>query len=152
MIRRPPRSTLFPYTTLFRSGVNLQITIPLGHDPPKLRGRDETCKQHRTPRVEDRGAERDRTVELLTARPCEQCQDRKSTRLNSSHLVISYAVFCLKKNKLCHARPIQLPNRAYKLHALAVTSAKRSVRAPAISTCVVSAFTILVMVNLPRLL
>src|SRR5256885_17037934 len=82
MIRRPPRSTLFPYTTLFRSGVNLQITIPLGHDPPTLRGRDETCKQHRTPRVEDRGAERDRTVELLTARPCEQCHELGRTGTN----------------------------------------------------------------------
>src|SRR2546426_5542402 len=71
MIRRPPRSTLFPYTTLFRS-----VT---GHVPPVQglqRGRRSGCD-----RVED------------------PQQDRKSTRLNSSHLVISYAVFCLKKKK-----------------------------------------------------
>src|SRR5256885_3265445 len=65
MIRRPPRSTLFPYTTLFRS--------PLRRPPP-LRRSTSTCP-----------------------RPLVQPQDRKSTRLNSSHLVISYAVFCLKK-------------------------------------------------------
>src|SRR5256885_10484730 len=70
MIRRPPRSTLFPYTTLFRSG---------------WAGRRPNWPRH--------------------ARPCTRCwpcaapRDRKSTRLNSSHLVISYAVFCLKKKK-----------------------------------------------------
>src|SRR2546430_8177660 len=85
MIRRPPRSTLFPYTTLFRSG-------RLAHDDRAV------------PRV---------TRDVPT-RPCAQCvdkrrhrrhvrvveeQDRKSTRLNSSHSQISYAVFCLKKKK-----------------------------------------------------
>src|SRR6266566_6804979 len=64
MIRRPPRSTLFPYTTLFRS--------------PRTRRSGD----HRQPGRGDRGR-----------------GDRKSTRLNSSHLVISYAVFCLKKKK-----------------------------------------------------
>src|SRR3712207_8627670 len=85
MIRRPPRSTLFPYTTLFRSQVR-----PLGHlagafgDLARglLRRRDH---EHRGARQE-RG-ERDRHV-----------ADRKSTRLNSSHANISYAVFCLKTN------------------------------------------------------
>src|ERR1022692_3468888 len=69
MIRRPPRSTLFPYTTLFRS-----------RDPCRGRG-------------------------LLGSNPPRQGSrvDRKSTRLNSSHLVISYAVFCLKKNKTSHS-------------------------------------------------
>src|SRR2546426_7234218 len=71
MIRRPPRSTLFPYTTLFRSHVEVR---PRG-------GRD--------------GRERAR----LDAPDGARCRDRKSTRLNSSHLVISYAVFCLKKKK-----------------------------------------------------
>src|SRR5258707_12029473 len=75
MIRRPPRSTLFPYTTLFRSV--RRIPAPLGHGRPRL------------PRVRH-GVE----------------QDRKSTRLNSSHANISYAVFCLKKKEFyaagCH--------------------------------------------------
>src|SRR2546426_6171988 len=78
MIRRPPRSTLFPYTTLFRSSA---------------RGRPQAR------RAEREGALRRRLGALGTvqARP-----DRKSTRLNSSHLVISYAVFCLKKKKNEH--------------------------------------------------
>src|SRR5256885_11610550 len=67
MIRRPPRSTLFPYTTLFRS------------------------------RLEPAQAHRDTRANL--AEPDDADRDRKSTRLNSSHLVISYAVFCLKKKK-----------------------------------------------------
>src|SRR5260221_3711424 len=69
MIRRPPRSTLFPYTTLFRSPCG-RIDDRSG-DP--VRGRDRDDPSHRI--------------------------DRKSTRLNSSHTVISYAVFCLKKKK-----------------------------------------------------
>src|SRR2546430_9855344 len=69
MIRRPPRSTLFPYTTLFRSTRNV---------PRACRHRG--APRRRRPRADDRG-------------------DRKSTRLNSSHSQISYAVFCLKKKK-----------------------------------------------------
>src|SRR5258708_19338938 len=68
MIRRPPRSTLFPYTTLFRSGVR-----PMGAGMP-----------HRAAPRDQRSRRR---------------EDRKSTRLNSSHQIISYAVFCLKKKK-----------------------------------------------------
>src|SRR2546426_8167007 len=83
MIRRPPRSTLFPYTTLFRSKKILQVWI----DDP---GRTYPCNSDRW---------RSGSVESITG--CFQDQtsrtDRKSTRLNSSHLVISYAVFCLKK-------------------------------------------------------
>src|SRR5205814_3952331 len=67
MLRRPPRSTLFPYTTLFRSLVNVG------------RGSHATRHSRKTPSLRNR--------------------DRKSTRLNSSHLGISYAVFCLKKKK-----------------------------------------------------
>src|SRR2546426_7925030 len=74
MIRRPPRSTLFPYTTLFRSG-------PAG----------EVQRSHR--------AEPPAAPDPVGDRPVDADQDRKSTRLNSSHLVISYAVFCLKKKK-----------------------------------------------------
>src|SRR3989449_6302189 len=77
MIRRPPRSTLFPYTTLFRSGVILTITMVLITAMAIVRERE-------------RG-----TLEQLIVTPI----DRKSTRLNSSHGYISYAVFCLKKKK-----------------------------------------------------
>src|SRR5256885_11165831 len=70
MIRRPPRSTLFPYTTLFRS-----FTVPANEPSWRLMER------------------------LGMTRRSIRRQDRKSTRLNSSHLVISYAVFCLKKKK-----------------------------------------------------
>src|SRR5438034_2419048 len=83
MIRRPPRSTLFPYTTLFRSR----------GPPPSRRGREHHPRRSR---------------QALSARrlaggrfpsPPPPVRDRKSTRLNSSHTVISYAVFCLKKKK-----------------------------------------------------
>src|SRR5256885_10581771 len=80
MIRRPPRSTLFPYTTLFRS----LVTFAQIRQVPDLSGR--ALRQHAT-RIHDRDPVA--VFGLL--------QDRKSTRLNSSHLVISYAVFCLKK-------------------------------------------------------
>src|SRR2546426_3191396 len=86
MIRRPPRSTLFPYTTLFRSalavsGLPADRYLFVGFLPRK--GRDRT-------RLLETVARSEWTVVLFEA-------DRKSTRLNSSHLVISYAVFCLKK-------------------------------------------------------
>src|SRR2546430_4301287 len=87
MIRRPPRSTLFPYTTLFRSVVCFVLErrrVPCirraQHDPGREdRGRDGTARWH------ERSAQR------------RGGEDRKSTRLNSSHSQISYAVFCLKK-------------------------------------------------------
>src|SRR2546426_5002198 len=78
MIRRPPRSTLFPYTTLFRSR------------GPAVHERDGGLRVRAAALPGTRPA-----VPLLPVRPA----DRKSTRLNSSHLVISYAVFCLKKKK-----------------------------------------------------
>src|SRR5438045_4880761 len=78
MIRRPPRSTLFPYTTLFRSEL-----LPLEEEQAQ---------------IESRGQERPAAVEGTPKRG-ERRLDRKSTRLNSSHLGISYAVFCLKKKK-----------------------------------------------------
>src|SRR2546422_11538529 len=80
MIRRPPRSTLFPYTTLFRS---LDGRAPAVG--PLRRGREEGGTDSRVGAGEGRGRRRRR--------------DRKSTRLNSSHGYISYAVFCLKKKK-----------------------------------------------------
>src|SRR5438477_8040070 len=82
MIRRPPRSTLFPYTTLFRSGVAVQTDD--GLVVPVVRGCD-------TAPLDELAAE--------VARLAEAGEDRKSTRLNSSHMSISYAVFCLKKKK-----------------------------------------------------
>src|SRR5258708_29637507 len=79
MIRRPPRSTLFPYTTLFRSGSCARPREELG------RAESERATAH----LHDPG-------------------DRKSTRLNSSHQIISYAVFCLKKKK--HTSELQSPD------------------------------------------
>src|SRR3989454_5629225 len=93
MIRRPPRSTLFPYTTLFRS-VKIAPTnaAPPYRPAPDLLGRtlhDVFPK-----------AQADEFLGLIErALAWRQTVDRKSTRLNSSHLVISYAVFCLKKKK-----------------------------------------------------
>src|SRR5437899_8472616 len=84
VIRRPPRSTLFPYTTLFRSG--RLIEDQLDHVQTELLRRAVKSAERRTRRVQ--GAARNIVV-----------RDRKSTRLNSSHLGISYAVFCLKKKK-----------------------------------------------------
>src|SRR6266536_5941967 len=71
MIRRPPRSTLFPYTTLFRSWLVVSLAPAVGRRPAVLPVSGRSCRE----------------------------QDRKSTRLNSSHEWISYAVFCLKKKK-----------------------------------------------------
>src|SRR5256885_7701551 len=92
MIRRPPRSTLFPYTTLFRSHPARQF-----HDLREVR-QHEVVRKRVTPGV----PEGDPAAGRAAARELTYSQDRKSTRLNSSHLVISYAVFCLKKkNKTC---------------------------------------------------
>src|SRR2546430_8530217 len=96
MIRRPPRSTLFPYTTLFRSVVAVR-ELPLGEalrqQRVELGGRGLVAAlQH------DAG---ERPLAPLLVRH----RDRKSTRLNSSHSQISYAVFCLKKKKNSHIPP-----------------------------------------------
>src|SRR5947207_8292256 len=74
MIRRPPRSTLFPYTTLFRSHAGHRLDVPVLDE--------DQC-----------------VLDRLPPGSVDQGRDRKSTRLNSSHTVISYAVFCLKKKK-----------------------------------------------------
>src|SRR3712207_6911171 len=101
MIRRPPRSTLFPYTTLFRSEGNEDDDEEAGEDqdpgqplprlgPGGLGGVGHPTRARSNPRKRCRRA------------PCRllaHLQDRKSTRLNSSHANISYAVFCLKKKK-----------------------------------------------------
>src|SRR3712207_7500744 len=90
MIRHPPRSTLFPYTPLFRSGLVAPV-LPAG--PPAAPVLERGLQ--RVPRGRRRQAVR-RGVEVDALR---RPQDRKSTRLNSSHANISYAVFCLKKKK-----------------------------------------------------
>src|SRR2546422_6190689 len=94
MIRRPPRSTLFPYTTLFRSlGMNPMVL-------PLLRRQGlEQRNVHLAEHAEDLdGFARIALVVVPGGNPCVLI-DRKSTRLNSSHGYISYAVFCLKKKK-----------------------------------------------------
>src|SRR2546426_7263276 len=94
MIRRPPRSTLFPYTTLFRSRVTPfalsadQFDDPLFIPPP--------------PDYEKSPGQYQKDVNDMI-----QYRDRKSTRLNSSHLVISYAVFCLKKKNRTGLRTVR---------------------------------------------
>src|SRR2546422_7864989 len=92
MIRRPPRSTLFPYTTLFRSLVEAVglCPLPLGRGHAARHRPRATAAARPAPR---RGARRR--------------EDRKSTRLNSSHGYISYAVFCLKKKKKARAPHIR---------------------------------------------
>src|SRR2546427_6119002 len=96
MIRRPPRSTLFPYTTLFRSRRSESAAVEhrperriLGSEPPHAHARD---------------AERAGAEDLVV--------DRKSTRLNSSHSQISYAVFCLKKKKNAQRRTARTPRQS----------------------------------------
>src|SRR3712207_6849697 len=96
MIRRPPRSTLFPYTTLFRS------VEAVGARPVVLRDADPELVG-----LQPLGVRRPAVAPHLlgAARQDVVAQDRKSTRLNSSHANISYAVFCLKKKNItyCHA-------------------------------------------------
>src|SRR3712207_7370585 len=89
MIRRPPRSTLFPYTTLFRS-----LGYPLRHGAAASGGRAPVS----FPRTAARGGGAERRHHAAGPHGAV-CRDRKSTRLNSSHANISYAVFCLKKKK-----------------------------------------------------
>src|SRR2546421_6614093 len=95
MIRRPPRSTLFPYTTLFRS------QPARGSDPQMTR---LILEQRAHIVVGERGRLR-RIVTKDLRHPAVAVQDRKSTRLNSSHDQISYAVFCLKKKKQTKPSP-----------------------------------------------
>src|SRR2546429_4021280 len=91
MIRRPRRSTLFPYTTLFRS-LDLEISDPA-----------ESIELDMLPRDHEDAIPGDNLMPGTTA---DHLTDRKSTRLNSSHGYISYAVFCLKKNNNVSHRPL----------------------------------------------
>src|SRR2546426_2339359 len=101
MIRRPPRSTLFPYTTLFRSH-HSENPLNVGSHAvaPGIAYPDRHRDEHLAPS----------TFAVVNG------IDRKSTRLNSSHLVISYAVFCLKKKKKLHTHPHLCRNKARTQH------------------------------------
>src|SRR3712207_7150713 len=99
MIRRPPRSTLFPYTTLFRSQLRTsrdRAMLVAVTDP--LTGLYNRAYFHEALGVEFRRAQRYKHPMTLVLLDLDHFKDRKSTRLNSSHANISYAVFCLKKN------------------------------------------------------
>src|SRR3712207_6846801 len=106
MIRRPPRSTLFPYTTLFRSSAARRVLRP-GPARTALAGEGATTPgrllevANRCPPPPELAPEG-----LPHAHLAARDQDRKSTRLNSSHANISYAVFCLKKKNMNHDRHI----------------------------------------------
>src|SRR5438270_4095888 len=86
LIRRPPRSTLFPYTTLFRSDRARDVHRARAAVPGRARRRPQCARERR--------------LERAAALDPQRARDRKSTRLNSSHSQISYAVFCLKKKNL----------------------------------------------------
>src|SRR3712207_8931198 len=98
MIRRPPRSTLFPYTTLFRSDLGAERDQEVEAGERRGAGRDDLhvldALAGELQGVRHRRANDDGGAVLVV--------DRKSTRLNSSHANISYAVFCLKKKKICY--------------------------------------------------
>src|SRR5260221_6321622 len=97
MIRRPPRSTLFPYTTLFRSR-------DAGHDHHVDPGSLQRIELFSATSEHERVAALEPNHEMVSASELDQ-PDRKSTRLNSSHTVISYAVFCLKKKRQPQVSP-----------------------------------------------
>src|SRR5438477_3669442 len=102
MIRRPPKSTLFPYTTLFRSDLLAQELTVL----------EESLLEsnERAQKLEESLRGRKNELEQVNARMSEAFdmqRDRKSTRLNSSHMSISYAVFCLKKKNTYQLKKLQ---------------------------------------------
>src|SRR5258708_19348096 len=98
MIRRPPRSTLFPYTTLFRSNAFNQPDV----EASKIATRKLTSEYEATGKLPAEAPFFEGDGVKLYAVAFEERRDRKSTRLNSSHQIISYAVFCLKKKKTTH--------------------------------------------------
>src|SRR5205807_5671964 len=95
--RLPPSCTLFPYTTLFRSALRAAIIVALAGAAERRAAARLDARP--TDRHGDAGRDDERDPRPLRERSPASDQDRKSTRLNSSHLVISYAVFCLKKKK-----------------------------------------------------
>src|SRR3989440_4718546 len=127
MIRRPPRSTLFPYTTLFRSGLNRSA---LGVPAPG------TARADRAPPQD--GAAGGRQPAPVPGKPRHRAAsahrpsraDRKSTRLNSSHDQISYAVFCLKKKKKTAHKHSATPSWSHDALAWSTAKRRRSGRYP----------------------
>src|SRR5690242_21587122 len=97
MIRRPPSSTLFPYTTLFRSR-EMDVAVYAGRAGPGGVERVPDPQRQPGPRAGYVAGQEDRIGACRL--PRDVIEDRKSTRLNSSHMSISYAVFCLKKKKI----------------------------------------------------
>src|SRR5258708_26956647 len=115
MIRRPPRSTLFPYTTLFRSrGYEFRSSL-LGEEQPGAVHRDYAG--HARDRVPQPVGPGDVEVHVVCPPDHQGGQDRKSTRLNSSHQIISYAVFCLKKKKHISDNPAFAANTPFSRYS-----------------------------------
>src|SRR3712207_7019045 len=102
MIRRPPRSTLFPYTTLFRSAENPALFEMTGwaHHPYELLLAPDFRQSWPDWVTMANLGDLQALLQRIRARYAQPGRDRKSTRLNSSHANISYAVFCLKKKKI----------------------------------------------------
>src|SRR2546422_6162313 len=120
MIRRPPRSTLFPYTTLFRSKQASNIH-------PKV---EDILNQAVRKYIKKKEHQKMKGTEPITSN-CETSLDRKSTRLNSSHGYISYAVFCLKKKK--HTSELQ--SRLHIVCRLLLEKKKKSIYTTINPTC-----------------
>src|SRR2546430_10047620 len=101
MIRRPPRSTLFPYTTLFRSGLVRQAWTEVTVRPRSRESADDRDEHHGRAAADqlDKGSRARAGQRPSDSENRSAGEDRKSTRLNSSHSQISYAVFCLKKKR-----------------------------------------------------
>src|SRR5256885_9990126 len=100
MIRHPPRSTLFPSTTLFRSAQDRRLLLGVGRKRARIGSRDQCAAEPPALLARRRvrgGIDAQLVVPQIEHQLERAARDRKSTRLNSSHLVISYAVFCLKK-------------------------------------------------------
>src|SRR5256884_4725252 len=159
MIRRPPRSTLFPYTTLFRSArphgrlrdrLPRRPAAPRPDAPPAARAED----RHQRGRHEPRRVRREGAPDSREGR---SGKDRKSTRLNSSHGYISYAVFCLKTKHVCTPpgrssyRPLRTYGSCISAHVLASlsTSPPTSCRSPFTCSALRSAARALILGALP---
>src|SRR2546430_5712876 len=134
MIRRPPRSTLFPYTTLFRSTAT-QSRCGTGRCIPESSGHGGGCRG---------GEAEESAVARLAHRsqpqarwPAHASEDRKSTRLNSSHSQISYAVFCLKKKKIKYSRSSPSQGFCHSFYAVhpRLTDGLRAVATPVLHNC-----------------
>src|SRR5258708_24328705 len=137
MIRRPPRSTLFPYTTLFRS----MDTRPLDRMFSQIKVRGEAVG---TLSVQEGAgtflSSDDQAVLDAQGADGFAAQDRKSTRLNSSHQIISYAVFCLKKKKIRMQTTNQLalpasPSFSARRHGTSAINRRSSVSITAVACC-----------------